>query len=540
MAARVPHTYRCNGTYYIRLKWPSKIYQAVPGLGREFNHSLKTHDQQSARLLVYRCAHKFRQLVDFIDTCLIFGRMDQIDHESIVATLKATVSNAAKDKLRMSDSPEFEIDPHNRIGIEIDPDTGKNTVVSDLEDENANDMEIIRFMRKAGMELGGGYVRPVENGPTVKDVADMFIKEKVSSGDWSHKKTCSQGTTRLKVVVELLGPKKIFATLARKDLIKVRQKLRDMIDPERERRSKRDGKLSADTARSYFQLCTALVKFAYDEDIVASNFASDLSLNVNKGASESYLSFEPDDLQKMANGSIYLSLELDRQRKLIDSYFWAPLLALYTGGRINELCQLHISDIKCESAEDSDELIWFFNITDDEVDQSTKNETSKRKVPIHAHLLNLGFLDYYEMRRRVTSSETETLFPDMKRCKTNGWGRETGRWFNGETASPGYLDSLDLRIRKNKTFHSFRHTAARRLRHKGVDEPDIAATIGHDHKTTTRRYGDGYTLDRLKEIVNKLDYGLDLSHISFEKFEAYKICKGRPEKNKHLLYAHKK
>jgi integrase len=210
---------------------------------------------------------------------------------------------------------------------------------------------------------------------------------------------------------------------------------------------------------------------------------------------------------------------------------------MYTGGRINELCQLHISDIKCEPAEGSDELIWFFNITDDELDQSTKNETSKRKVPIHDHLINIGFLDYFEKRRSVVSSVYETLFPDMKRCKNNGWGRETGRWFNGETASPGYLDSLQLGTRKNKTFHSFRHTAARRMRSKGVEESDIAATIGHEHKTTTRRYGDGYTLDRLKEIVNKLDYGLDLSHISFEKFEKYKICKGRPEKNKHLLYS---
>lgn len=85
-----------------------------------------------------------------------------------------------------------------------------------------------------------------------------------------------------------------------------------------------------------------------------------------------------------------------------------------------------------------------------------------------------------------------------------------------------------------------RHTAPQVLREEGVDEVNIAATVGHEHKTMTRRYGDGYSLARLKDIIEKLDYDIELTHISFKKFEDYRVRLGWPIKNKHLLYVSSK
>ena len=62
MAARIPHTYRRHGVYYIRLRWPAKTLIVLPRLKKEFNYSLKTYDPQHAQLLVYACALKFKQL----------------------------------------------------------------------------------------------------------------------------------------------------------------------------------------------------------------------------------------------------------------------------------------------------------------------------------------------------------------------------------------------------------------------------------------------------------------------------------------------
>lgn len=548
MAARVPHTYRRNGTYYIRLKWPPMARKHVPQLGYEFNHSLKTHDQQVARRLAYGCAAQFQQLIDFIDRCVVSGTIGGLrnHYDEMVSALKGTISHDTRKVPHMSDSPEFDFDIDNQVFIDFDPETGMPRVKSDLKDKEANQFEIIDTLKKMGIDLSGGYMRPVESGPTVKEVADKLVKEKRVTGDWKATKTYSQGVSRLTEIVGMLGPEKIFATLTRKDVLNIRDVLMSRIDPDRSRRSKRDGMMSADTARSYFQHCTALVKYAFVQDLISSDFSAGLSIKVSDDSSDSYRPFDKDDLYKIVNGSIYHSTELKTQRKLVDSYFWAPLLAMFTGGRVNEICQLRLRDIRSELPEERDESseeaiepIWFIDISDDDAGQSTKTEDSKRRVPIHNQLLNIGFLEYYQQRCAVTHMK-DTLFPDMKHCPSNGWGRETSRWFNGESVVDGYLDAVKLEYRENKTFHSFRHTAARKLRNRGVDEADIAVTVGHTHGTTTSRYGAGYTLERLKEIIDKLDYGLDLSHISFEKFEQYKICKGRPEKNKHLLLAKKK
>ena len=538
MAARIPHTYRRNGTYYIRLKWPSHIYLTVPALGREFNHSLKTHDQQRARLLAYRCAHTFRQLVDFMDTCRNFGRMDQIDHESIVATLKATTSNTAKDKLPMSE--QTELDPSNRIEIVDNPKTGERTFRSDLPNPDENMVEVISFIQKSEIRLGGGSGGPIDtcSGPTVEEVAERLAEELRVLGDWGLDKTHQQGTTRLAEIVKLLGPKKAFKSLKRRDVMEVRRSLMERVDPDRTRRAPRNGMMSLDTARSYFQLCTRLFQFALNEDIIALNPASNLSIMVrkkNKNKS-SYRPFTKEDLNKLINGYIYRNTELTRSRTLLDGLFWAPLLAMYTGGRVNEICQLCIKDVlSTPSSKAGEPDIWYISINDDEVTQSTKTESSIRDVPLHDDLITLGFVDFFQKRKSVAGLN-EQLFEKMPYCKTNGWGRPVSRWFNGETGLEGYLDSVQLTIRERKTFHSFRHTAAHFLRKAGTDEAAIAATVGHEHKTTTSIYGDGFELETLKDTINRLNYGLDLSHISYAAFQDYKACKGRPTKNKHLLY----
>ncbi|ANE55771.1 DUF6538 domain-containing protein [Methylomonas sp. DH-1] len=79
-----------------------------------------------------------------------------------------------------------------------------------------------------------------------------------------------------------------------------------------------------------------------------------------------------------------------------EHYFWLPALGLYTGARINELCQLNpAEDIKQDLATG----IHYLLITDESataegVDKSIKTNSSKRVVPIHSKLIELGFLNY--------------------------------------------------------------------------------------------------------------------------------------------------
>lgn len=72
--------------------------------------------------------------------------------------------------------------------------------------------------------------------------------------------------------------------------------------------------------------------------------------------------------------------------------WWCPLIALYTGARINEIAQLKVSDII------QDQGVWCFSVqktVDEDLAQSTgkrtrqslKGKSAIRKVPIHESLL---------------------------------------------------------------------------------------------------------------------------------------------------------
>ncbi len=71
-----------------------------------------------------------------------------------------------------------------------------------------------------------------------------------------------------------------------------------------------------------------------------------------------------------------------------ESHKWGTLLGLFTGARLNEVCQLEVADIK----RDGD--IWFLNITDEgDTNKRVKAKASRRKVPLHSELIRLGFLE---------------------------------------------------------------------------------------------------------------------------------------------------
>ena len=98
-------------------------------------------------------------------------------------------------------------------------------------------------------------------------------------------------------------------------------------------------------------------------------------------------------------------------------------MALYTGGRINELCQLYLSDIRVS---ESGVAYLDFNldtpdkVMDDETetDKSLKTPNAQRQMPIHPELIKLGFLKYVEA---LKVDGRERLFPELKHHEIKGY-----------------------------------------------------------------------------------------------------------------------
>jgi integrase/polyhydroxyalkanoate synthesis regulator phasin len=103
--------------------------------------------------------------------------------------------------------------------------------------------------------------------------------------------------------------------------------------------------------------------------------------------------------------------------------FWLPFIALYTGARIAEICQLHVDDIKQVKALSSDTEHLCIDINDDD-DKKLKTKHSKRQIPIHQNLINSGLITYVD---NLKSKRETKLFPDAARASDQFGGQS--QWF---------------------------------------------------------------------------------------------------------------
>ncbi len=88
--------------------------------------------------------------------------------------------------------------------------------------------------------------------------------------------------------------------------------------------------------------------------------------------------------------------------------FWIPIILFYTGARLDEISQLHVSDVKYVPVPHL--LVENLKDEDPALAKLLKNETSYRTIPIPNELLSLGFLDYAEA---VKAGGHVHLFPNL-------------------------------------------------------------------------------------------------------------------------------
>jgi integrase len=208
------------------------------------------------------------------------------------------------------------------------------------------------------------------------------------------------------------------------------------------------------------------------------------------------LAFTDDDLTKIFDSAIYTS----NFRPIgggKDACFWLPLLALFTGARMEELAQLLVSDIHHEQG-----LGPYLNITDEAAHGKLKNAASRRRIPLHSTLLDCGFLEYAESVR-----DRQFLFPALKPNPRQKLGGYFSNFFSG------YLRHKVRITDKRKVFHSFRHTFKDICRNVGIDEAIHDALTGHSSPSAGRKYGnEQYPLAPLFAAMEQFEVkGLDLS-----------------------------
>lgn len=230
-----------------------------------------------------------------------------------------------------------------------------------------------------------------------------------------------------------------------------------------------EDKLSPVTLKRYLSQTSTFLKWLHLQGYVDQDLTLPLKATKIKTAraSEQKSLYTQQDLKKLFNSSQYV-----KGRHELASHFWVPLLGLFTGARLNEICQLEVSDISY-SEELKRWLIDFNENSQTVVEKSLKRAYHTRQVPIHQVLLTLGFVDYMESMKLRKEFR---LFPELAyKSDVNKFGDQLQRWFNRT-----YTNERNCNITTDKTsFHSLRHTVISHLvNEKGVDANQIATAFG--------------------------------------------------------------
>jgi integrase len=185
---------------------------------------------------------------------------------------------------------------------------------------------------------------------------------------------------------------------------------------------------------------------------------------------------------------------------------WLPLLGLFTGARLEELCQLMHTDIY----EDEDQ-VWVIDIND--IDgKHLKTKAATRKIPLHPQLIDLGFLVYLNDVKANFKSE-KLIFPYLTANKYSMLSSGPSKWF------ARFLQKIGIESSK-KVFHSFRSTANNALKTAGIEEEIRCQMIGHQYlSTNSNNYSTAHTPKWLLDnVIPKLRFkNLNLSNLVYEK-----------------------
>ena len=315
-----------------------------------------------------------------------------------------------------------------------------------------------------------------------------------------------------------------------------------------------EGKTLGGGINSHFKHVRMFLIWANNEHHLKYNFAAMLKMSPKRKAETKTktVNFLAPDLHKLfIDGYLYGDSsplkESDKAWK-----FWVPLIAMYTGMRSEEIGILSLKHFIQQ------EGFWCIQIPN-----KAKSKAGIRTFPIPQRLLDVGLLDYRQQIVDETSGDNEArIFPDLPR-KGLTYSNRIGQFFNrncnarlkdGTPEYSGYLHRCGITNPSEKEsfkFHSFRHSFITLIHETKLPDTELRLSLDLlknlvGHKGDFKKYGiaaetwndvtkmtynhhdrvplmvirERFTL--MKQAMDAMDFGVDLSGISYARFLARK------------------
>jgi len=340
----------------------------------------------------------------------------------------------------------------------------------------------------------------------VKDIASKFIEEKVSIKEWTQG-TKETNEASINLLFELVGDNITNQDLSfelvdkfRSTLIQLppnRKKVIELksmsIEQQINYAKKHDKTISTITANNIILKLNGFFEWCRLRGYIDINYFSNQTFKVKGKRSDDRHPFTDKELSMIFNDPIFTELEYKW-----DYQYWIPLIAIYTGCRLNEICQLHTNDIYQD-----EDGVWIFDINDQGKTKKLKNKSAERLIPVHQHLIELGLIEF---TNRKNNQNNQLLFEGLTYYHTKGYMKVASRWFGEFRKKYGLFN-----LKPKKDFHSFRCNVSTSFKKLGVDTVKKDELMGHFNESMGEHYSDDFTPAEKRDDLNKLDF---MKHIN--------------------------
>jgi integrase len=158
-------------------------------------------------------------------------------------------------------------------------------------------------------------------------------------------------------------------------------------------------RLSAITVKRHLSALNGLFRYAKEHGRYhADNPAAGFRFPRTRRPRDERPAWTPKQLEALLSSPIWAGCQSPRERHLPgpeiirDHQYFLPLLGAYGGLRLEEACQLHVTDVREEDG------ITFLDISPGDGKQ-LKSRAAVRRVPLHPVLITGGFLRHVEDAR---------------------------------------------------------------------------------------------------------------------------------------------
>jgi len=363
----------------------------------------------------------------------------------------------------------------------------------------------------------------------IRELIDKFIDNKTKiEKSWSNKRTIKgykENLGRVGDIIEYVTKKNTSVSAMTKDNAREVRKILSIIPKNMKKKfpnftfkqiikkcekgeiaQLETERMSPNTINTYAVLINGLFKYALAEDYIKENYFN--ILRVKKQVNKTRAAFTDEELRKFFNTELYTQKTFPTKWAW---RYWVPIIMLYTGARVEEICQLYLDDIHEVTGVMCFDLRIKIDAVTREKSTSLKNNQSERFIPIHPKLKKIGLMKYIQW---LKDTGEDRLFPTLKNKDGNGQYKQVNppvsKWFNENNkkqSKTSYINKCGI-TDKSKVLYCFRHTVETLLiNHKDDLENDkIDTLMGHQTKSTGRKHYGTYDTGTLLRVVRKIDY----------------------------------